>query len=89
MKLKVICQLDDVIYDHKDTFLYIFISRLFWISVEILLDLLMEIKKCRSNLHNTKLANLEIWVKLQGKNCAFPLGLASLGQWSYCSCLCL
>lgn len=45
MKLEVICQLDDIIYDHKDTFLYIFISRLFWISVEILLDLLMEIEK--------------------------------------------
>lgn len=45
MNLEVICQLDDIIYDHKDTFLYIFISRLFWISVEIFLDLLMEIEK--------------------------------------------
>lgn len=88
MKLEVVRQLDDIIYDHKDTFLYIFISSLFWISVEILLDLLMEMKKrYRSNLDNTKLANLEIWVKPQGKNWAFPPGLASLGQWSYCSCL--
>lgn len=45
MNLEVICQLDDIIYDHKDTFLYIFVSRLFWISVEILLDLLMESEK--------------------------------------------
>lgn len=41
----MICQLDDIIYDLKDTFLYIFISRLFWISVEILIDLLMESEK--------------------------------------------
>lgn len=45
MNFEVICQLDDIIYDHKDTFLYIFVSRLFWISVEILLDLLMESEK--------------------------------------------
>lgn len=45
MNLEVIRQLDDIIYDHKDTFLYIFVSRLFWISVEILLDLLMESEK--------------------------------------------
>lgn len=91
VKLKVICQLDDIIYDHKDTFLYVFISRLFWISVEVLLDLLMESekKRHRSSLDNTKLANWQIWVKHQGKSCAFLPGLASFGQWSYCSSLCL
>lgn len=45
MKLEVICHLYDIIYDPKDTFLYIFISRLFWISVEMLLDNLMESEK--------------------------------------------
>lgn len=46
-------------------------------------------KRYRSNLDNTKLGNLQIWVKPQDKNYAFLPGLASFGQWSYCSCLCL
>lgn len=74
--------MDVLLCDQKDTFCDIFISRLFWISVKTLLDLLMGVKKERRKQIRQK--NLGRFAEL-GKNSRERMGfsawitMASLG----------
>lgn len=85
--------MDHLLCDQKDTFCYIFISRLFWVSVETLLDLLIrgERKRWKQARQHRKPARFAEW----GKNPRQKFGVfacttvASFGPWSYCSVLCL
>lgn len=74
----MVCQIDVLLCDQKDTFCDVFISRLFWVSVKTLLDLLMGVKKERQKqIRQKNWKDLQSWVKTQGKNWAFLPGL----QW--------